>query len=71
MEQQSSIVEYWTVTRRGLVLSGPRDEIETIASALDLPDDAPVDVTDSTVALALWGDALESYTRAFTSSPHD
>ncbi len=59
--EQSAVVEYWTVTRRGLVLAGPRDEIETIASALHLPTDAPVDISDDTATLALWGDMLASY----------
>jgi hypothetical protein len=71
MEQQTSVVEHWTVTRRGLVLSGPRGEIETIASALRLPDDAPVDVTASTATLALWGESLETYTRAFSQHGDD
>lgn len=69
MEQHSSVVEHWTVTRRGLVLAGKPAEIETIASALHLPCDAPVQVTPALATLALWGDMLESYTRTF--SPDD
>lgn len=65
MERYAAVVEYWTATRRGLVLTGPREAIGSIAGVLQLPPDAPVEITPATATLALWGETLESYTRAF------
>ena len=65
MEQQSAVVEHWTVTRRGLVLAGKPADIETIANRLHLPDDALVEVTPSEATLALWGEVLDEYRRTF------
>lgn len=70
MQEQSSVVEIWTVSRRGLVLSGPPEQIGAIAGRLHLPCDAAECLTPSRAELVLWGDSLELYARdRATASP--
>jgi hypothetical protein len=53
--------EYWTETRHGLVIEGNPDIIDTIVDALDVPCDAPVQVSSSRSILGLWGEAVRAY----------
>jgi hypothetical protein len=69
MEHLSSIVEHWTETRRGLVLAGRPAEIDAIARALRLPEDAAVRVSPAISMLALWGESLAAYNRTFALAP--
>lgn len=68
MTRACSIKEYWTATRQGLVVVGKPKSIRQLAIELQLPPDAPVVVSTTHATLAIWGDALDLYTRAFAQS---
>lgn len=61
---ETVIVEYWTDSRRAVVVTGGRAELVRVARTVGVSSDALIPVAPSKVALALWGDALDSYVAA-------
>jgi hypothetical protein len=53
--------EYWTETRRGLVIEGNPDTIRFIAGALNLPAGVTVQVSNSRSVIGLWGEFVRAY----------
>ena len=62
-EPDTAVCEHWTTSGQGVVLTGSRTALTSIATQLGLPAAVVVDVTTTTAALGLWGDALALYQR--------
>lgn len=58
------IVEYWTDSRRAVVVTGGPAELARIARNVGISSDELIPVAPHKVALALWGEALDSYVTA-------
>jgi hypothetical protein len=70
VERLNHLDEHWTVTGKGLVVVGCPASIKELATKLQLPEDAPVKMTPTRSALALWGDLLDKYARVMAPAQH-
>lgn len=55
------VVEHWTDSGRGLVVTGSHLEVMEVTQAVGLPDSAPVKVAQRRWAVAVWGEAVPKY----------
>lgn len=58
------IVEYWTDSRRAVVVTGGPAELARIARHIGASADELIPVAPHKLALALWGEALDAYVTA-------
>lgn len=58
------IVEYWTDSRRAVVVTGGPAELARIARQVGASSDELIPVAPHKLALALWGEALDTYVTA-------
>lgn len=63
MNAKRGVVEFWTVSGTGMVISGSRKCITEIVEQLNLPPDRVVNVSRNSCVVGLWGKNLESYLR--------
>jgi len=68
VEYASTITQHWTLSRRGLVLTGRPADIALVVQELELPTDAVIIVSPVHATLALWGDALDRFTAKMQDS---
>lgn len=64
------IQQHWTLSRRSVVLSGPRERLRELADQLDVPADQIIDMTTTRAVLALWGAPLEAYQQRERTTTH-
>lgn len=55
------LVEYWTDSRRAVVLCGSPTIIDEIVAVLELPATSPIQSSPTRAMLGLWGTALTRY----------
>jgi hypothetical protein len=70
VERLNHLEEHWTVSGKALVVVGRPASIKELATILQLPEDASVEVTPARSALALWGELLDKYARITTIVRH-
>ncbi len=61
MNAKLGVVELWTVSGTGMVISGNRKCITEIAEQLNLPPNRVVNVSRNSYVVGLWGKNLEDY----------
>jgi hypothetical protein len=72
MARSDLLQEHWTDQRSAVVVTGEPKLIGQLLCDLQLPGELPVSVSDSKLALALWGHDISTYlewrTRHFPNS---
>jgi hypothetical protein len=53
--------EYWTETRRGLVIEGCPTDIREITDLLELPPEKVIRLSGTRHVIGLWGDDIDTY----------
>lgn len=61
MSNSELLHEYWTDEGSAVVVTAERSLIHQLLTDLNLPEESPVNVSDSKIALALWGEDLSTY----------
>lgn len=65
MSRDLDVVELWSSSGQGLILTGRARQIDEVIELLKLPADIAVPISRDSTALALWGRSLDAYVQEF------